>query len=196
MKKTKKIVALFLAAVMLVCTTVAATVAYLTSKTEVVTNTFTVGNVVITLDEAKVDANGKKVTPEERVIANSYKLLPNHEYDKDPTVHVGANSEDCWVFVQVKNEIKNELKADIVIGADWEVFNAETGIYASKAIRKANDNIVVFNGFQVSDTIDNATLATYSGKTITIEAYAIQADGFQNMNDAWTTGFGGTFPIA
>lgn len=185
MKKTKKILALALAAVMLVCTTVAATVAYLTSKTEVVKNTFTVGNVVITLDEAKVDANGKKVTPEERVTANSYKLLPNHEYDKDPTVHVGANSEDCWVFVQVKNEIKNALKADLVIGAEWEVFNAEKGIYASKAIRKANDNIVVFNGFQVSDKIDNATLATYSGKTITIEAYAIQADGFTTAQAAW-----------
>ena len=54
MKKAKKVVALALCAVMLVVGSVAGTMAYLTSN-DSVTNTFTVGNVVITLDETNVD---------------------------------------------------------------------------------------------------------------------------------------------
>ena len=59
MKKAKKVVALALCAVMLVVGSVAGTMAYLTSSTGDVVNTFTVGNVAITLDEANVEAFGK-----------------------------------------------------------------------------------------------------------------------------------------
>ena len=58
MKKQKKVLALVLCAVMLVASSVLATMAYLTAQTDVVKNTFTVGNVVIDLDEAKVDVYG------------------------------------------------------------------------------------------------------------------------------------------
>ena len=54
MKKTKKALLLSLCAVMLVTASVLGTMAYLTSTDEVV-NTFTVGNVAITLDETDVD---------------------------------------------------------------------------------------------------------------------------------------------
>ena len=54
MKKAKKVVALALCAVMLVVGSVAGTMAYLQSTTGVVTNTFTIGNVAITLDELNV----------------------------------------------------------------------------------------------------------------------------------------------
>ena len=62
MKIRTKALLLVMCAVLLVVTTVMATLAFLTSTTKVVKNTFTVGNVVITLDEAPVDANGKKTT--------------------------------------------------------------------------------------------------------------------------------------
>ena len=104
MKKTKKIVALLLAAVMLVCTTVAATVAYLTANTDVVTNTFTVGSVAIDLDETDVTVYGVKET-DTKVKANTYKLIPGHLYIKDPTVHVKKGSEECWLFIKVSNGI-------------------------------------------------------------------------------------------
>ena len=54
MKKAKKALALVLCAVLLVAGSVMGTMAYLTSKDEVV-NTFTVGKVGITLDEEDVD---------------------------------------------------------------------------------------------------------------------------------------------
>ncbi|MBR4036564.1 MAG: SipW-dependent-type signal peptide-containing protein [Oscillospiraceae bacterium] len=111
MKKTKKIVALVLAAVMLVCTTVAATVAYLTSTTEVVENTFTVGNVKITLDEAPVTDKGlKDNSASTRVTDNSYHVYPGMTYDKDPQVHVKAGSEEAYIRMQVTVSDLNALK--------------------------------------------------------------------------------------
>ena len=74
--------------------------AYLTS-TDTVENTFTVGNVKITLDEAKVNTDGTLVEGAARVKANSYKLLPGHTYTKDPTVTVKAGSESSYVRMKV-----------------------------------------------------------------------------------------------
>lgn len=97
MKKTGiKVLGLTFAAVMLVTATIFSTMAYLTSQ-DTVTNTFTVGKVSISLDEAKVDEDGQAIENEPRVKENNYKLLPGHEYDKDPTVTVEAGSEDSYV---------------------------------------------------------------------------------------------------
>ena len=56
MKTRSKALVLTLCAVLLVVATVMGTMAYLTS-TDTVTNTFTVGKVAITLDEAKVNTD-------------------------------------------------------------------------------------------------------------------------------------------
>ena len=105
MKNAKKIVMGGVAALALVTASVMGTMAYFTSKTETVNNTFTVGDVNITLDETKTDALGVKVEPETKVSSNNYNLLPGKDYTKDPTVHVQANSEDCYLFVTVKDGI-------------------------------------------------------------------------------------------
>lgn len=75
--------------------TVFTTLAFLTDD-KCVVNSFTVGNVKITLDETDVTTYGVKDT-DTRVVENDYHLVPNHEYIKDPTVHVQANSEECYV---------------------------------------------------------------------------------------------------
>ncbi|MDY5347494.1 MAG: hypothetical protein SPG37_07790, partial [Eubacteriales bacterium] len=67
MKTKNKALLLTLCAMLLVAASIFGTVAYLTSKTENVVNTFTVGQVKITLDEAKVDADGKPVQGAARV---------------------------------------------------------------------------------------------------------------------------------
>lgn len=117
MKKAKKALLLVLCAALLVSASVMGTVAYLTSQDEVV-NSFTVGQVKISLDEAPVDTNGDETTGA-RVQTNRYKLLPGHEYDKDPTVHVTKGSEDCYVrmFVTIThdtawNDICDKYKND------------------------------------------------------------------------------------
>lgn len=96
----KRTVALVLAIALVFAVAVGGTVAYLTSTANV-KNTFTVGSVNIKLDEAKVTPDGKAVTPAERVTANDYKLMPGHEYTKDPTVTVLKGSEKSYVRMKV-----------------------------------------------------------------------------------------------
>ena len=100
MKTRSKALLLTLCAVLLVAASVLGTMAYLTSTDEV-NNTFTVGSVAITLDEAKVDENGTPVEPAVRVKSNEYKLMPGHTYTKDPTVTVEMGSESSYVRMKV-----------------------------------------------------------------------------------------------
>lgn len=105
-KKLRKILTLACSAVLLVCLSVGATVAYLTSATDVVTNTFSIGNVKIKLDEVIAEYDEEKhayVGTKDRTEATdsakeqSYKLLPGVKIDKDPTVTVVKESENCYV---------------------------------------------------------------------------------------------------
>ena len=70
MKTKRKALLLTFCAVLLVVASVLGTIAYLTANDKV-TNTFTVGQVAINLDEAKVTEDGKAVTPAERAEAQS-----------------------------------------------------------------------------------------------------------------------------
>lgn len=195
MKKTSKALLLSLCAVLLVTASVLGTMAYLTSQDQVV-NTFTVGNVAITLDEKDVDNS----TPGEndRDKANAYKLMPGHNYEKDPIVHVEANSEDCYLFVKVVNEIAN-IEAEKTVAQQmtekgWVAVDAANGIYVyttdktNPAVVTKGSNITVFENFTIAGNVDNTTLATYADKTITVNAYAIQADGFagKTASEIWT----------
>lgn len=110
MNKKQKALLLFISAVLLVAVSVFGTFAYLTDK-DVVTNTFTVGAVGLSLDEAEVNLDGTyKNGHDTRVKGNAYKLLPGHTYYKDPTVTVDAGSEDAYVRMIVKVEGVDQLK--------------------------------------------------------------------------------------
>ena len=184
MKTRNKAVLLSLCAVLLVAASVFGTYAYLTSTTEKVTNTFTVGNVKITLDEAKVTELGVK-DGETRVKENAYKLLPGHEYVKDPTIHVDKDSEACWLFVRITNDIAAiedaATIADQLTAKGWTPVEGQTGIYAYQTTvggTGSQVDVVVFETFKIKGDVANEALAAYKDKTITVQAYAIQADGF------------------
>ena len=131
MKTRSKALLLTLCAVVLVIATVFGTMAYLTSTDEV-KNTFTVGSVKITLDEAKVTTDGEPVEGAARVTENSYKLMPGHTYTKDPTIHVDAASEDCFIRAKVTLTNAKEWIAIATKYADNKVENI---------IKGTNDNI-------------------------------------------------------
>ena len=181
MKTKNKALLLSFCAVLLVAASVLGTVAYLTFTTETVENTFTVGNVAITLDEAKVDVYGVK-DGNTRVTENNYKLIPGHTYVKDPTVHVTAGSEKCWLFVKVVDEIA-AIQDTTTVAAQmtankWTAVAGAEGVYAYESIVDAGtaaQDVKVFDNFKIKG---NADVADYTRKTITIQAYAIQADGF------------------
>lgn len=203
MKTKNKALLLALCAVSLVTASVLGTMAYLTDD-KTVTNTFTVGSVAITMDEKDVDGSSQNANGRDQ--ANSYKLLPGHEYEKDPTIHVDADSEDCYLFVKVENGIEaiedeNSKVADQMTRNGWAkvegkgvyvYVGTETGATKPLAVTKENKNIPVFNNIKIAGSVDGDTLANYKDKTITVTAYAVQKDGFEGKTpaDIWAATFG------
>lgn len=195
MKKTRKALLLGVCAVLLVTASVLGTMAYLTATTDTITNTFTVGKVAITLDEAKVNPDGTPVAGADRVKANAYKLMPGSTYTKDPTVHVAADSEDSYVFVKVENGIANlEATGDTTIAKQmetqgWSLVTGETNIYAYKNTVAAGTDVKVFETFKIADDANTKTeWNSITNAQVKITAYAIQADGFANAKAAWDAG--------
>lgn len=194
MKTKNKALLLALCAVSLVTASVFGTMAYLTdSKT--VTNTFTVGSVAITMDETDVDRS----TPNaDRDTENHYKLLPGQTYTKDPTIHVGADSEECFLFVKVENGIAGIEKAGSTTVASqmatkgWKPVEGNVYVYVGKtdepAVVTKNATIPVFDNITIDGSIDGTELAKYKDKTITVTAYAVQKAGFETKSAAeiWT----------
>ena len=209
MKTRSKALLLTLCAVALVVATVFGTMAYLTS-TDTVTNTFTVGNVAITLDEAKTNPDGTLVAGADRVKANEYKLMPGHTYNKDPMVTVIKGSEPSYVKMTVTFSKASELDtifaptgADLTSifkgydAANWtakgntknETANTRTyEFWYKETVDALNDDVALdalFDSITVPGEITKEQLATIEGMTITVNAYAIQADGFANADAAW-----------
>ncbi len=196
MKTRNKAILLSLCAILLVVTTVFATLAYLTDTENTVTNTFTVGNVSITLEESKVNTDGSLYdNGTTKVTSNEYKLFPGGTYTKDPVLTVDEGSEDAWVFVSVENQISaiedsTNAIADQIIDNGWVIVDEDEDenvvIYAKSTAQKAGASLKVFDEFSVADTVNNAEFTALGNNTkIIINGYAIQADGFEDYNEAW-----------
>ena len=184
----KKILMLILAVILVVAISVGATLAYLTD-TEAVVNTFTVGKVDIDLTETGAtsldDINWEK----------SYTgIIPGQTYEKDPSVTVIANSEDCFVYVKVINGLSSIEAANNNIAAQiadngWSVLPGVANVYYKQVAKSTTDTILpVFNTFSVSETAGNAEMAACEGEKIIVTAYAIQSENFADANAAWTAG--------
>ena len=206
-RKLRKAILTLCSALLLVSLSVGATLAYLTSTDEVV-NTFTVGKVAIELDEADTDANGEAIEGADRVTENEYHLLPGHSYVKDPTIWVDEESEDCFLYVTIQNDLEAievkadedfdyETIADQMTALGWVEIGTTGVFYATQEkdgettnVFTAGESKVVFEGFSITGDVDVTTLEGYAtektdegeiadgAKLITVTAYAIQADGF------------------
>lgn len=182
--KTKtKALLMSLCAVLLVAASVLGTMAYLTDSKDV-KNTFTVGNVAIKLDEAKVDENGTQVVdkdgnPVARVTENEYKLLPGHTYTKDPTVTVKTPSVDSYVRMKVTF---NKASALIAMCTDPEFAeDGPTGVEnAYPLIRMVNfveanaakwDGIIPDNMVDTEDMLADAKYFAYDAEADTLTYY-------------------------
>ena len=67
------------------------------TDTQNTVNTFTIGKVEITVDEAAVTPEGAPIEGADRVKGNVYHLVPGKTYVKDPTLTVLADSEAAYV---------------------------------------------------------------------------------------------------
>ena len=96
---------LILASTVVVLASVAGTLAWLTSSTATLDNTFTVGDLTITLEEPGWPEGGNP------------KIVPGSIVTKDPTVTLEAGSEACFVFMKV--EIGQTLLSDAIQSIDY-----------------------------------------------------------------------------
>lgn len=174
---------------------VGGTIAWLTDKTDAVTNTFTVGDINITLTETGTTNNAKQ-----------YKIIPGTDLSKDPKVTVKADSEACYVFVKVKEENWPEatetdgtLKVRYSINdTNWtklEVAGLENGesvyykefdsaITSDTALSVLKDDKVYVSG-NLTKTEAEAIGTGNSAPKLTFKAYAIQKENINDVQDAW-----------
>ena len=211
--KMRKVLLTVCCAALLVCISIGATVAYLTSK-DTVTNTFTVGNVEITMDEAKVNPDGTKVTDEAgkdvaRVQTNTYKLLPGHTYIKDPTIHVSDTSEEAYLGVKVvfENSALADEKLSLNMLSIFSGFIADNWTIQEKTQQDGDVyylltrkdtvtsklNIKLFDYVVIPDEMTNEQIAYLNNIRMEITAYAVQKDGFDTPSEALTTAFATEF---
>lgn len=205
--KIKKGLSMALCAVVLVGGSIAGTLAYMTSKTSEVKNTFSIGKVEISLDETDVDDS----TPDqERDTSNKYNLVPDQTYKKDPTIHFAQDSADSWLFVLVKNDIHDfeptntadTINQQIVNNGWKELSGAElpeqyqddpnVKVYYQEVSANTSDKAIdykVFDTFTIDPTVTAEQLNTVNNKTvINIIGYAIQkANSITDATAAWNS---------
>lgn len=221
MKSKRKALLLMMSALLLVAASVFGTVAYLTDS-ETVKNTFTVGQISMSMDEAKVNEAGQKLNQEnevwedgevlaDRVLENTYHLLPGQTYSKDPIIHVDVDSEDSYIFIKVDNngiEAIEETAAPYtavsaqILANGWTWWKNEGNVhyfYQEYTKGQADRELEVFGQFKVGDAVTNEQMkAFYDGaainngqaKAVIVTAYAVQAAGFDSYLAAWDATFG------
>ncbi|MCD8323287.1 MAG: hypothetical protein LUC89_10475 [Oscillospiraceae bacterium] len=180
MIKSKRL-KLICVAIMLVVvfSSVSSSLAWLSAATEPVVNYFSGGAIAITLDEAPVDADGQKISGD-RVQENHYKYVAGAVLDKDPTVTVLANSEECYVYVCVDNELPSDLFTLNINTSAWTYVssagNKTIYRYSTVVESSASDQTLtpVFTHVTISSSLTAENIADLGTKTITVTSFAIQ----------------------
>lgn len=172
MRKSRKW--LIVTAALLLVLGVGATIAYLVSSPATVKNTFTVGNVSITLQETT---------------GTRYILAPGTALTKDPTITVKAGSEACWLFVKVEKEAGLDDFCTYALQSQWTPLPGQAGVYYRQVTKADADQaygILSDNCVTVKDTVTEQQLAAMTTyPTLKFTAYAIQAEGLTTAEAAW-----------
>lgn len=180
----KKVLALVLAMVLLVVGVAAGTLAWLTSKSDTVVNTFTTSDITVELKEKT---------------GTTYKMVPGFEIGKDPTVTVKAGSEDCYLFVKLEKSSNFDSFLTYVTAENWAPLTGVDGVYY-RVVRASNADqsfgILKDNKVTVKDTVTKTMMTELTDVTLpklTVSAYASQlyksagveftaADAWANVN--------------
>ena len=214
-KKHNKTIFVAISLSVIILSIVSGSIAWLVASTDPVKNTFTYGDINITLDEAKLDINGNTVdenndgTPDRTTKGNEYKIIPGNSVTKDPKVTVKANSEDAWLFVKLDKSsnfdqfmeyeviLDDPNTTDIVEG--WT--KLEDGVYYMAVNKSASDAeyfVIKDNTVKIKNSVTKEMLNNLDKNadgtdktekeypTLTLTAYAIQRDSnITTAADAW-----------
>lgn len=194
----------------ILCSLIGGTVAWLVDKTDPVENTFTYGDINIDLEET--DTNDEDDDPN----TNKYSMLPGNLITKDPKVTVKANSENSWLFVELKKsenfdqfmeyEVILDDPATIDVVEGWTALDGVDGVYYM-AVNKADTDVEYFvikdNTVKVKDEVtkemlnaldkneDGSEKTEKTYPTLTVTAYAVQRDeNIASAADAWALAIG------
>lgn len=172
-----------LSAALIVCATVVGTLAWLTDKTEPVVNTFTVGDINITLTESE---------------NLDLKMVPGQTITKDPKVTVKAGSEACWLFVKVDKSVNFDGFMTFEMADGWNALSGHAGVYYRNVDATNADtgfDVLKDNKVTVRDTVTKTMLEgvknaedgtpNENAPTLTFTAYAVQKDGINDATTAW-----------
>lgn len=175
---------LMLALVLVLGCAVGGTVAWLVAKTDPVVNTFTYGDINITLTETTGD---------------DYKIIPGVDIGKDPKVTVKADSEACWLFVKVeekdwpafKEADGTTKKVSYAMANGWAALDGVAGVYYREVDAVTADtsfgilagDIVTVSENLTKTEVNSITAGTQP--TLTFTAYAVQKDGMADAAAAW-----------
>lgn len=176
-----KIAALIAAIVLVIGCTAGGTVAWLVSKPDPIVNVFTVGNINAELAETKT----------------AFKIVPGVDITKDPVATVKANSEDCYLFVQLTeanwptfteaDNTTRKVKYEIADG--WT--KLEDGVYYREVPKKDTDqafHVLQGDKVTVSNTLTKENADAIAGDPkLTVAVYAVQKEGMGSAADAWET---------
>lgn len=184
-KKVKgaKLAVLVAALSLVMCTVIGGTVAWIVDKTAPVTNTFTYGDINITLEETT---------------GNTYKMIPGSEIKKNPTVTVKANSEASWLFVDIDESANFDTFMTYAVADGWTQLtkDAENNditsdliYYRAVAAVDADTPIAVIkdNKVTVKSDITKAQFEAVKNDlpTLTFTAYAVQSENITDVAEAW-----------
>ena len=172
MKKHSKALLLSMCAVLLVVGSVFGTIAYLTD-TEAVTDTFSVGRVGLSLDEADVNEMGQPLKddavvekvadadrwqPADGDTEQKYHLLPGHTYIKDPTVTVDAGSEESYVRMMVTVNFAQALTdAQLATSLDSIFLGYDAGKWEREDKTVSADQKTITYEYRYYTTVDGKT---------------------------------------
>ncbi len=164
----KKVLLLALAAVILIAGSIGGTLAWFIDSASV-TNTFTVGHVVIEASEPLWKQTGA-----------DHKLVPGKTLIKDPTVTVKQDSEKAYVFFKVTMSANMAAVVTYTPASGWETITGRAGIYYRIVDTSAAD--VSFPAFEnnqitVSAAATQADLSAVSADTMRISFAAVQYEG-------------------
>lgn len=177
---------------------VGGTIAWLTDTTGEVTNTFTVGNVDIKLDETEFTRteSGETITEtygDRKEQGNSYPLIPGKTYKKDPKVAVETGSETCYLFVQRINSGDNNVTFtenwnDWIKLSDEDDNGVQGDVYWRVVTKDATTReFFLLNTLEDSEhTIKvNDEAAGATAFNLEYKAFAVQKENFASAATAW-----------
>ena len=190
----KKITAIALVVCLVAVAVVGGSLAYFTDE-EKATNTFTVGNVDITLTEPKW-------------VEEKATLIPGREIAKDPTITVKETSQRAYTFLKVQlsedfmkliqtyyGENYNFATNFAKVVGDWFILpegyapkvmssdlSAGYVILGVLSPKDPGESVVYFEGVKIPADVDGDMIDLDGTYEIYLTAYAIQAEGFEGQN--------------